>query len=56
MSAVNDAVVADNTLVNKSAEKDGWLAKITLKDASELKTLLDQQAYNQLLKDEESKA
>jgi len=56
IAAVNDAVVADNTLINKSAEKDGWLARINIANPPELKTLLDQKAYDQFLKEEAAKA
>ncbi|KAG1133139.1 hypothetical protein G6F62_009606 [Rhizopus arrhizus] len=43
--AVNQLVSDEPEVVNQSAEEDGWLAKIQLKDPKELDALLDEAAY-----------
>jgi glycine cleavage system H protein len=45
ISAINDAVAADPSLVNTSPEGDGWFVKIALSDTSELDGLMDEAAY-----------
>ena len=35
----------DPSLVNGSAEEDGWFFKVTLSDLSELEGLMDEAAY-----------
>ena len=52
VSAVNTAVKDDNSLVNQSAEKDGWMLKVNITKPEELDSLLDQAKYDQLLKDQ----
>jgi len=42
VSGVNQAVKDDNSLVNSSADKDGWMINIKLSNAEELDQLLDQ--------------
>ncbi|WFD34360.1 glycine cleavage system H-protein subunit [Malassezia cuniculi] len=49
IAEVNDALSEDPTLLNKSAEADGWLAKIKLSNPSELDELLTEEAYKELL-------
>ena len=49
MTAVNDALEGEPELVNKSAESDGWLIKLKLKDASQLQGLMDDAAYKEHL-------
>lgn len=46
---VNPALENSPDLVNKDPYGNGWLIKVTLNDASELKDLLDAKAYAQLI-------
>jgi glycine cleavage system H protein len=41
----NGDLADDPSLVNSSAEEDGWFFKLTLSDASELEGLMDEAAY-----------
>jgi glycine cleavage system H protein len=41
----NGDLADDPSLVNSSAEEDGWFFKLTLTDASELEALMDEAAY-----------
>jgi len=43
---VNAKVSTEPALVNSAPTGDGWLFKLKIADASELDTLLDEQAYN----------
>src|SRR6218665_526889 len=45
VTEVNTALSADPSLINQSADSDGWIYKITLDDPSELDSLLDDAAY-----------
>ena len=45
VTAVNDALAADPSLVNTSPMDDGWFYKIKLTDAGELDALMDEAAY-----------
>ncbi|MCR9139505.1 MAG: glycine cleavage system protein GcvH [Alphaproteobacteria bacterium] len=45
ISAINDALEGEPGLVNSSAQKDGWLVKMRLVDASQLDGLMDEAAY-----------
>lgn len=45
ISAINDSLEGEPGLVNSSAEKDGWLVKMRLDDASQLESLMDEAAY-----------
>jgi glycine cleavage system H protein len=47
--AVNQAVKDDNSIVNKSADKDGWMIQVKLSKPAELDSLLDRAAYDKLL-------
>lgn len=47
--AVNEQVRENPSLINASSEKEGWLFKIEMTDASELDSLLDRDLYHQLL-------
>ncbi len=49
VSAVNDALTADPSLVNSAAESDGWFFKLDLADMSELDGLMDRAAYDAFL-------
>jgi len=46
VTAVNKAVVDQPGLVNESPEDKGWLFKLKLADAGELKGLMDRAAYD----------
>jgi glycine cleavage system H protein len=48
IAAVNDALETRPELVNQDAYGEGWIMKVTLADASELDTLLDDAAYRAL--------
>ena len=41
--------------INKSPEADGWFAKITVSDPTELEELMDEAAYKAFTEDVESK-
>jgi len=41
----NAALEEDPSLVNTSAEEDGWFFKLTLSDPAELESLMDEAAY-----------
>ncbi|KAL1409039.1 glycine cleavage system H-protein subunit [Vanrija albida] len=45
VTAINEALGDQPSLLNKSPEKDGWLAKIEIKDEGEFLALLDADAY-----------
>ncbi|AOR76083.1 glycine cleavage system protein GcvH [Novosphingobium resinovorum] len=45
IAAVNEALVDQPELVNTEAETGGWLFRVTLSDAAELGTLMDEAAY-----------
>lgn len=44
---VNDAVVDDPELVNKSPYEEGWLVKVKVSDPSQLDSLMDSAAYDE---------
>lgn len=46
----NEAVESKPGLINTSCYDEGWLFKIELSDPEELKTLMDEDAYNEFLK------
>jgi glycine cleavage system H protein len=43
--AVNDAIVADPSIVNRDPQGEGWFFKMKLADASAFDALLDEAAY-----------
>lgn len=45
ISAVNDALPDDPSLVNSDPQGDGWFFELTLADAGELDGLMDEAAY-----------
>ena len=45
ISEVNEALSDDPALVNKKAEKEGWLWKMKISDASQLDGLMDEAGY-----------
>ncbi|EJF86553.1 glycine cleavage system H protein [Bartonella vinsonii subsp. arupensis OK-94-513] len=46
---INEALANNPELVNQKAEKEGWLWKMTLQDATQLEGLLDEAAYKALI-------
>jgi len=49
ITAINQKLTEDPSLLNSSPEKDGWLFEISLSDASELDSLLSQEQYLQMI-------
>ncbi len=49
ITAVNDAIVEDPTLVNGDPLGAGWFFKMKLNDVGELDSLMDEDAYNELI-------
>jgi glycine cleavage system H protein len=49
ITEVNAQLGEDPALVNRSAQKDGWLFKLKLADASELDDLMSADAYQKLI-------
>ena len=45
VTEVNEALRADPSLANTAPQGDGWFFKLTLNDASEFATLMDQATY-----------
>jgi len=50
ITEVNSALVEEPTLINTSAEENGWLCKIALLDPSEEDALLDEPSYQEMVK------
>lgn len=46
---VNEAIVADPSLVNSDPAGQGWFFKLKLSDAAEADALMDEDAYNKLI-------
>jgi len=42
---VNTILKDDCALVNRSAEEDGWMIKVTVKSPEQIESLLDEDAY-----------
>jgi len=53
VSAINEELADNPSLVNKSCYKDGWLIKMTIENPSELDDLMDEAAYESFLKSHE---
>lgn len=49
ITAVNDTLSDDPSLVNASATGDGWLWKMKLSDVSQLDGLMDEAEYKELI-------
>lgn len=47
--AINDALTSQPELVNNSAFKDGWIAKVKMNNPSDLNDTMDEAAYKKLL-------
>lgn len=50
--ATNAAVIDDPSIVNRSAEKDGWLCRLENADIAEIEDLMDKKQYEEYLKKE----
>ena len=50
VTAINDALVADSSLVNSAPQTAGWFFKLKLSDPAELDSLMDQSSYDAFLK------
>lgn len=46
---VNGKVAEDPSIVNKSPELNGWIAKLSLEDPSNVGSLMDEKAYKDFL-------
>lgn len=46
---INDALENDPELVNNDPYGDGWLVKVKMNDSSQISTLLDADAYSQIV-------
>jgi len=49
VTAVNDQLASEPSLVNSDAMGRGWLFKIRIADASEIDALMDEAAYKELI-------
>ncbi len=49
VTAVNDALSGDPSLVNSSATGEGWLWRMKLSDAGQLDGLMDEAAYKKMI-------
>ena len=45
VTEVNEALEEDPALVNSSPEEDGWFFRLSISDSSEMKGLMDENAY-----------
>ncbi len=52
VTEVNEALGDSPELVNQSAYVDGWIFKVKISDEAELDELMDANAYNELLAEE----
>ncbi|HEV8579854.1 MAG TPA: glycine cleavage system protein GcvH [Thermoanaerobaculia bacterium] len=51
---VNDAVVDDPELLNEDPQGEGWLVKLRFSSASDLKSLMNAEAYEEFVKSGEA--
>ena len=49
VTEVNEGLDTQPDLLNSEAEGDGWIFKVQLSDESELESLMDKEAYDDLL-------
>jgi glycine cleavage system H protein len=49
---VNTKLSTDPSLINKSAQKDGWIAKLEISNPKEVDELMDEQKYAKFCEDE----
>lgn len=53
VTAVNTTLQADNALINSSAEQDGWMIKVALTKPEQVDALLEKEAYEKLVKEQQ---
>jgi len=53
--AINETIVDNYEIINKSPYTDGWLVKIKISNEAELKELLNPVQYEKLVAEEEAK-
>ncbi|EDO49338.1 predicted protein, partial [Nematostella vectensis] len=53
ITEINSQLEEDPSLINKSPYGDGWIVKMELSNPSELDDLLDEEAYKELVAQEE---
>jgi glycine cleavage system H protein len=47
--AVNDTLQSDPAIVNSAPEGDGWLWKMTMTNAAQLESMMDEAAYTKMI-------
>ncbi|KAK8582807.1 hypothetical protein V6N13_069575 [Hibiscus sabdariffa] len=52
---VNEELSSSPALVNSSPYEDGWIIKVEMNDAAELKNLMDSEKYSKFCEEEDSK-
>jgi glycine cleavage system H protein len=50
VTAINDAAVSEPSVINTSPYQEGWLFEVSVSDESEMASLLDAAAYQELTK------
>lgn len=50
VTAVNEAIAKDPSLINKDAENSGWLFQMELTDPKELESLMSEKEYQALIR------
>lgn len=46
---INTQLKSDSGLINSAPETEGWLFKLRLEDANELKKMMDEQQYSEMI-------
>lgn len=49
ITAINDALQSDPAIVNAASQSEGWLWKMTLTNASQLDSMMDETAYMKMI-------
>lgn len=49
VTEINQTLKDDNSLINTSAEKDGWMIKVKLNNPEQVEKLMDKAAYDKVL-------
>ncbi|GMI70663.1 hypothetical protein like AT2G35120 [Hibiscus trionum] len=52
---VNEELSSSPALVNSSPYEDGWIIKVEMNDAGELKNLMDSEKYSKFCEEDDSK-
>lgn len=53
VTAVNTDLSGEPSIINKSAEQDGWMIKLKLSNESELSGLMDAESYKKFCEEQE---